>query len=270
MTYTYVTHAAEVNANIPHAMRHLMRHDCSMRKNVPDVLKERLSAKVAEKNMSAREVSIAALNKPDAIRAILAGHMPGLDRLDAIADVLGTTSDWLLGRDQGIERTIPEDGHPSEAAFRRLPKTLPVYGTALGADFEFGSGNGIVVNVEQTEVHMSAPLDYMARPIGVTGRPDLYVVSVAGHSMEPRFDSGRRLLVDPKRPPGVGDDVVVQLRGPTFDGEEVRHVLIKQLVRRRPGVVVLRQFNPAVEFEVPNEQVSSVHRVMPWDEAMGF
>ena len=88
--------------------------------------------------------------------------------------------------------------------------------------------------------------------------------------MEPRFDSGQRLLVDPKRPPGVGDDVVVQLRGPTFDGEEVRHVLIKQLVRRRPGLVVLRQFNPGIEFEVPNEQVSCVHRVMRWDEAMGF
>jgi hypothetical protein len=247
-----------------------MRHECSMRKNVPDVLKERLSAKIAEKNMSAREVSIAALNKPDAIRAILAGHMPGLDRLDAIAEILDTTSDWLLGRDQGIERTIPENGNTSEAAFRRLPKTLPIYGSALGADVSFPDENGIVVNVEQTEVHMAAPTDFMARPIGVTGRPDLYVVLVSGHSMEPRYDSGRRVLVDPKRSPGVGDDVVVQLRGPTFDGEEIRHVLIKQLVRRRPGVVVLRQFNPVVEFEVPNEQVSAVHRVMPWDEALGF
>ncbi|MES3099257.1 S24 family peptidase [Sphingomonas faeni] len=270
MTHVYVTFTAVVNVNIPHAMRHFMRHECSMRKNVPDVLKERLSAKIAEKNMSAREVSIAALNKPDAIRAILAGHMPGLDRLDAIADILDTTSDWLLGRDQGIERTIPADGHTTLEALRRLPKTLPIYGTALGADLEFDGCNGIVVTVEQTEVHMSAPLDFMTRPIGVTGRPDLYVVSVSGHSMEPRFDAGSRVLVDPKRSPGVGDDVVVQLRGPTFDGEEIRHVLIKQLVRRRPTAVILRQFNPAAEFEVPNEQVSSVHRVMPWDEAMGY
>ena len=250
-------------------MRYMMRHELRMRKNVPDVLKERLTAKLAEKNMSAREVSIAALNKPDAIRAILAGHMPGLDRLDAIAEILDTTSDWLLGREAGIERTFSDQPMTSEA-FRRLPKTLPIYGTALGADIEFGDGNGVVVLIEQTEVHMSAPTDYMARPIGVTGRPDLYVVTVSGHSMEPRFDSGRRLLVDPKRSPGVGEDVVVQLRGPTFDGEEIRHVLIKQLVRRRPGVVVLRQFNPSIEFEVPNEQVAMVHRVMPWDEAMGF
>jgi phage repressor protein C with HTH and peptisase S24 domain len=126
------------------------------------------------------------------------------------------------------------------------------------------------MRVEQTEVHMAEPIDRMARPIGVTGRPDLYVVEVAGHSMEPRFDSGERVLVDPKRSPGVGDDVIVQLRGPSFDGEEVTHVLIKQLVRRRPGVWLLRQFNPDFMFAVPNEQVAAVHRVMGWDEALGF
>lgn len=238
--------------------------------SAPEILKERIQAKLHELNVRAREISMAALNQPDAIRNIIKkGHMPAADRLDAIAEHLQTTSDWLLGRETTIERTFSSQPISPEA-FRRLPKTLPIYGSALGADLEFDGSNGIVVNVEQTEVHMSAPVDFMARPIGVTGRPDLYVVSVAGHSMEPRFDSGRRLLVDPKRSPGVGDDVVVQLRRPTFDGEEVSHVLIKQLVRRRPGVVVLRQFNPATEFEVPNEQVSSVHRVMPWDEAMGF
>ena len=235
-----------------------------------EILQERVAAKLAELNVSAREISLAATGQPGAIRNIISKHaMPSIDRLDAIAEHLGTTSDWLLGRDNAIERTFASQTMSPEA-FRRLPKTLPIYGTALGADLEFGDSNGIVVNVEQTEVHMAAPTDFMARPIGVTNRPDLYVVAVSGHSMEPRFDSGRRLLVDPKRLPGVGDDVVVQLRGPTFDGEEVRHVLIKQLVRRRPGFVVLRQFNPTFEFNVPNDQVSAVHRVMPWDEAMGF
>lgn len=235
-----------------------------------EILQERIAAKLAELNVSAREISLAATGQPGAIRNILSKHaMPAIDRLDSIAEHLGTTSDWLLGRDIAIERTFADQPITPEG-FRRLPKTLPIYGSALGADIEFGDGHGVVVKIEQTEVHMSAPTDYMARPIGVTGRPDLYVVTVSGHSMEPRFDSGRRLLVDPKRSPGVGEDVVVQLRGPTFDGEEVRHVLIKQLVRRRPGVVVLRQFNPSLEFEVPNEQVAMVHRVMPWDEAMGF
>lgn len=239
-------------------------------KNTPDILRERIQAKLNELNVTAREISMAAAGQPDAIRNIIKrGVMPGAERLDAIAEHLGTTSDWLLGREQGIERTFPTDEIKHET-LRRLPKTLPIFGTALGANLEFGDEGGVTVTVEQTEVYMSGPLDYMARPIGVTGRPDLYVVEVSGHSMEPRHEPGRRLLVDPRRSPGVGEDVVVQLRGPTFDGEEIRHVLIKQLVKRRPGVVVLRQFNPLFVFEVPNEQVGAVHRVMPWDEALGF
>jgi phage repressor protein C with HTH and peptisase S24 domain len=235
---------------------------------VSEILMERIEAKLLERNVSAREISMAVGNA-DVIRNIKRGNVPNAARLDAIAMELGTTAEWLLGRDQGIERTFPNDTIKPEA-LRRLPKTLPIYGTALGANLEFDNDGGLIVTVEQTEVQMSAPLDFMARPIGVTGRPDLYVVEVSGHSMEPRHDPGRRLLVDPRRAPGIGEDVVVQLRGPTFDGEEVRHVLIKQLVRRRPGAVVLRQFNPAVEFSVPTEQVSAVHRVMPWDEAMGY
>lgn len=238
-----------------------------------EILQERLSAKLLERNVSAREIALAATGQPGALRNILGkGAMPSADRLDAIAAELGTTADWLLGREDAIERTIKagDEGALDSEVFRRLPKDLPIYGSALAADLEFGDKSGVMIRVEQTEVHMVAPLDYMARPIGVTGRPDLYVVTIAGHSMEPRFDSGQRVLVDPKRSPGVGDDVVVQLRAPTFDGEEIRHVLIKRLVRRKAGYVVLHQFNPNVEFEVPNEQVAVVHRVMSWDEALGF
>ena len=220
-----------------------------------------------------REVSLGATGQPDNYRNVIKrGVMPLASTLDAFAAFYETTSDWLLGRENAIERTIKPEAEDAikPESFRRLPRDLPIYGTALGADLDYTSSGGVGVQVEQTEVHMVAPLDYMARPIGVTGRPDLYVVTVAGHSMEPRFDSGERVLVDPKRSPGVGDDVVVQLRGPAFDGEEIRFVLIKQLVRRKAGFVVLRQFNPDFEFEVPNEQVSMVHRVMGWDEALGF
>lgn len=256
--------------NFPRVVRICSLHMFRVRKNVPTVLKERLSAKLLEQGMKPRELSMAATGKPDAVRSIMNDHMPSLERIDALAAELGTTSEWLLGREQGIERTLPTDEPVNPERFRRLPKTLPVYGTALGADLDYSDEHGVVVKVEQTEVHMATPIDYMARPIGVTGRPDLYVVIVSGHSMEPRYDSGQRVLVDPRRTPGVGEDVVVQLRGPTFDGEEIRHVLIKQLVRRRPGVVVLRQYNPDHFFEVPNEQVAAVHRVMRWDEALGF
>lgn len=84
---------------------------------------------------------------------------------------------------------------------------------------------------------------------------------------EPRLTT--KVAMRARDMPGVGDDVAVQLRGPTFDGEAVRRVLIKQLVRSRQGAVVLRQFNPVGEFPVPTGQVSAVYRAMARDEAMG-
>jgi len=65
-----------------------------------EVLKERVAVKLEELNLSAREVSLAATGQPAAIRNILSKNaMPRIDRLDAIAAALGTTSDWLLGRE---------------------------------------------------------------------------------------------------------------------------------------------------------------------------
>lgn len=236
------------------------------------ILQERIAAKLSELNVTAREISMAATGQPEAVRNILKKNsMPGAERLDAIAAALGTTSDWLLGRERDVEPSAPARTEAfSIDTLRRLPRDLPIYGSALGADLDFPDEGGVAVTVEQTEVQMAEPIDFMARPIGVTGRPDLYVVTVQGNSMFPRYEQGRRLLIDPLRRPMVGEDVIVQLRGPTFDGEEVRHVLIKQLVRRRSGSVALRQFNPDHVFEVPEEQIASVHRVWPWDDALGF
>jgi phage repressor protein C with HTH and peptisase S24 domain len=239
--------------------------------NTLDTLIERILAKLHELNLSEREASIDATGKADTIRNITKRRsMPGVDRLEQIARTLNTSPDWLLGREGAIERVDGQQPIISLDALRSLPKNLPVYGTALGADISFDGLAGEIVAVEQTDVMMVSAMDYMARPTGIAGRKDVYVVIVAGHSMEPRFDAGRRVLVEGKRQPLIGEDVIVQLRAPIDDGEEVTHVLIKQLVQRKSSGVVLRQFNPEVVFEVPAERVHALHRIMPWDEALGF
>jgi phage repressor protein C with HTH and peptisase S24 domain len=236
-----------------------------------DLLIERIKAKLVELNLSPREASIDATGKPDAIRNIIVRRsMPSGERLDQIATTLSTTADWLLGRENAIERTGARDEALSLKTLRRLPKNLPIYGTALGADITFDDENGVKIEVEQVELHMATPIDHMARPTGVAGRQDVYVVIVSGTSMEPRFDEGRRVLAEAKRTPRAGDDVIVQLRAPIDDGEEVTHALIKQLVKRKAGSIVLRQFNPDHSFELELTRVHSVHRIMPWDEALGF
>ena len=73
-----------------------------------EILQKRIEAKLKELNVSARKVSLAATGQPAAIRNILGKNaMPRIDRLDAIAVELETTSDWLLGRE--MEECTPSD-----------------------------------------------------------------------------------------------------------------------------------------------------------------
>jgi hypothetical protein len=75
-------------------------------------------------------------------------------------------------------------------------------------------------------------------------------------------------VVDPRRPPGPGDDVVVQLTDGN-GGRDVVTVLLKQLVRATAAYVELAQFNPPLTFRVPRGQVARLHRVVSLAELLG-
>ncbi len=149
------------------------------------------------------------------------------------------------------------------AADVQLGRDVPVYGTALGAPLDFGG-----VAIEQTELLVHTVVDYFVRPTVLQNRPDVYGFYVQGSSMAPRFEEGDMGFVETKRPPRVGDDVIVQLRAPIDDGEEVTAALIKRLVRRSASYIELEQFNPATTFRIEAEKVKFVHRVIPWRELL--
>jgi phage repressor protein C with HTH and peptisase S24 domain len=236
-----------------------------------EILIQRIAAKLHERNLSEREASIDATGKPDAIRYIrVRKAMPGGDRLAALAHTLGTTPEWLLGKNDAQERVEARDVVVSPEEFRRLPRDLPVYGTALGADVELLTVEGAPLGVEQIDVDLAHPTDYMSRPTGAAGRPKMYVVTIQGHSMEPRHDSGRRVLVDGSRSGRPGEDVVVQLRRRVDDHEEIYAVMVKQLIRQRAGSYVLHQFKPEIDFELPAAMVAAVHPIIPWEDVLGY
>src|SRR3546814_7244505 len=79
------------------------------------------------------------------------------------------------------------------------------------------------------------------------------------------------VYVDPRRAPSIGDDVIVQLVGevnPGADPAEIKHVLVKQLMRNTAAYYELQQFNPPVTFKVPKSKVHAVHRVIPLAELL--
>jgi hypothetical protein len=136
-----------------------------------------------------------------------------------------------------------------------LPRDVPVYGTALGT---FSENEAI----EQTMLTEGEPLDYFVRPVGIANRKGVYGLYVQGESQSPRFEPGEIIFADPKRPPMIGDDVIVYLRKQEGDDEAVSAILIKKLVRRGHARIELRQLNPFAEFSVDVRKVAAIHRVL--------
>jgi phage repressor protein C with HTH and peptisase S24 domain len=77
---------------------------------------------------------------------------------------------------------------------------------------------------------------------------------MVGDSMEPRYEQGWLLHINPFKPPKRGRDVVVYKQG--------NAVLIKQFVGWEGDTLVLRQFNPPDTLRVPRSEVRDCHLVV--------
>lgn len=141
---------------------------------------------------------------------------------------------------------------PSPAS---MPLDVPVMGTAIGGssgDFTFN--NGVV--------------DYVRRPPGVARNRAVFCVFVRGDSMEPRFEPGDLLYVNPARPARAGDDVLVEMH-PDQAGEPGA-AFIKRLDAQTPTKLILKQFNPAKKIEVPITRVLRVCPILRASELLGL
>jgi phage repressor protein C with HTH and peptisase S24 domain len=232
-------------------------------------LTDRIDERLAALGISERKASISAVGKPDLIRDIKRGRAPSASRLSALAAVLETSTEFLLGDTdnpaggaaEGVRAIVPP---PQEMA-----QDIPVYGTALGGEQEVSVEYDGNVAIEQTDLNTAEVVDRFRRPPNLINRRDIYGLYVAGDSMEPAYESGDGIIVDPKKPASIRDYVVVYLRGKQ-DGDDAAGVLIKRLVRRSASYIELQQYNPPAIFRLSAGEFREVHRVMPWDEAFGI
>jgi phage repressor protein C with HTH and peptisase S24 domain len=132
------------------------------------------------------------------------------------------------------------------------PENVPVRGVVRG-----GQGGSFELNIGD-------PIEYVRRPISLTGKGEIYALHVESDSMAPRYEPGEIILVWAQRPALIGRDVVVQLR-PDHDGENPRAYL-KRLLKRNDKDLTLEQFNPKKTLSLKMKDVISVHMVLTRDE----
>ena len=137
-----------------------------------------------------------------------------------------------------------------------MPQDLPVYGTAQGAN-----GEGAFV------INMGGQVDRIRRPPGLMANRDAFAIYVEGDSMEPRFEPGETVVVDPNRPVRPGDDVVLLVESP--EPGQPPKAYIKRLVRRGAERILVKQYNPPRQMEFPTVAVKKIFRVMRVGELLG-
>jgi phage repressor protein C with HTH and peptisase S24 domain len=140
--------------------------------------------------------------------------------------------------------------------FRILSKDVPVLGYA-----ECGS-NGLFT------LDQGDPVDFVRRPPGQMHRKGIYCIYAVGNSMEPVYEAGDLVYVDPHWPPKAGRDIVIQLAAKGPEGE--RRYFLKRLIRRSGTKWRVKQFNPEKEFVLDDREIAAVHLVLKNSELMGL
>ena len=235
--------------------------------DIAKILPERVQERIEATRKTKRAVSLAIGAHAGYVRDLLDPerfNVPSAARLLALARELDTTSDYLTGEAASPEQPRSEVGLSDgriewRPAASDLPP-IPLVGTGDCATIQFEDNSGEMLDVERCSFDADHTIRMIARPPALRGARDLYAIYFHGESMQPRYFPGEVGIVDPTRPAGPGDFVLVQLTDGTED--HVTSVLVKRLVRQSPRELVLEQFNPPATFTVPKARVARVHRIL--------
>lgn len=156
--------------------------------------------------------------------------------------MLGAPVESSLGQEL---KSYPPNATIAKEVLNLGPK-IPLYGAAVGGidgQFEL-NGNR---------------LDDVVGPLSLYGVKDAYAVRIVGDSMEPRYEDGETVFVNPNQRPIKNDYVIAQIRveesGPPL-------AYVKRLVRWNSERLVLWQLNPEKELIFDGSQVVSVHYIL--------
>ena len=188
------------------------------------------------------------------VHNLVSGQTTHSKHLPALADALGVSLEWLTRGDlkAGTGQIAASGG---EAGFQlaRNPagpaqmSRLRVLGMAECGPDGWSMWNGDTIDTVPT-------------PSGLAGAPNAYAVYAVGSSMEPRYYEGELIFIHPGKPVTAGSFVLVQIR-PEHEGDTPKAV-VKRLIKRTASKTVLEQFNPAKKFDIRNDDIVSLHRVV--------
>ena len=192
---------------------------------------------------------------PSAVSRMIKGERQ-MKLLEAVqtAAFLGVSQEEVLRHAGAESEPLPRAMPPRRGRPPRAPGSVAVAPRNEPIPIRSaGRGGG-----EQEMFLQDGPIGYTPRPANLVGVRGAYAIYMVGDSMEPRYEQGWLLHVNPFKPPTRGRDVVVYKEG--------QAVLIKQFVRWEGSELVLHQLNPAQELRVPRAEVQECHLIVGVDQ----
>ena len=193
---------------------------------------------------------------PSAVSRMLKGErqMRQLETVQ-IAGFLGVSPDEVLRH--AINDAVSASGPELPRSGRGRPRSTSTSGNVRSTDpipiRSAGRGGN-----DQEMFLEDGPIGYTSRPANLSDVRAAYAIYMVGDSMEPRYEPGWLLHVNPFKPPTRGRDVVVYKLGQV--------VLIKQFVGWEGNTLVLRQLNPPQTLRIPRTEVRECHLVVGADQ----
>ena len=174
-----------------------------------------------------------------------------------LAQALGVSVTWLQStRGEKTAGVSADDLQlsmlPSAGRAGARPGAIPEPRQALQV---FASAQG---GEEGAMTLSNEPVAWLPRDARLEGIEDAYGCFVSGDSMEPAYEKGNILLVNPRAAVNPGDDVVFMRE----DKSGTRYVLIKRLVRKNETSWTVKQYNPPKTFSLSRKDWRKAHLVI--------
>jgi len=157
-----------------------------------------------------------------------------------------------------VLRRAGDDAAPALAMRRGRPGRPPAGFAAPQREAQMPIRSAARGGDDQQMFLGDGPIGYTARPANLVGVRDAYAIYMVGDSMQPRYEQGWLLHVNPFKPPIRGRDVVVYKKD--------QAVLIKTFVGWSDEALVLHQLNPERTLRVPRVEVAECHLVVGVDQ----
>lgn len=148
-----------------------------------------------------------------------------------IADALGVPVNQIDTSFSGLAPRATQRKHNTEMLAGGIERSFPIYAAAEGGD------GAIILSWDAIE--------YITAPPGLEHVRGAYGMYIVGESMEPRYERGEKVWVNPNIPPRPGNDVLIFK---SRDGET--QALVKRLARTTSTDWHVSQFNPQKSFKL--------------------